>query len=269
MTILGGKLISFLLLAVLVTVQSKSKVREFVAAAGNGETEKVLEILNHGVKVDATFDPDESEFSGMTALMAASLRGHSETVDELIKRGANVNLKRYSGETPLRFAAMNGHVKIVKALLRAGADPNVKVMSPHAGEITPLTSAINSDSANRVEIAHILIQAKAQINPTGTFFVSPLMHAVNDLEMVKLLIDNGAEVNQKNFRGATALMGAAVGAPASVVRYLIDKGADVNARDKDGYTALQAAEEQQKMSPLAHRQEVIEVLKAAQSRPRQ
>lgn len=39
--------------------------------------------------------------------------------------------------------------------------------------------------------------------------MSPLMQALEDLEMVKLLIASGADVNKKNFRGATALMGAA------------------------------------------------------------
>ena len=59
----------------------------------------------------------------MTALMVASSRGYSHLVAELIKRGANVNLKRYAGDTALMFAAANGDAKIAKALLRAGANP--------------------------------------------------------------------------------------------------------------------------------------------------
>jgi ankyrin repeat protein len=163
------------------------------------------------------------------------------------------------------FAAAKGDAKIVKALVRAGANPNVKVVSFHAGEITPLISAINSDSEQRVEVVSILISGKAQINPEGQFLISPLMHAVGDLEMVKLLIANGADVNQKNVRGATALMAAAIDGTASVVRYLLEQGADVNARDKDGTTALMCAEGRRAYFDAEDREEIIQVLRRAKA----
>jgi ankyrin repeat protein len=234
-------------------------------AGANGDTRKVLQLLDQGLNVNVTFPRDESEFSGMTILMVASSHGYAEMVEELIKRGADVNLKRYVGDTPLMFAARTGNVKTVNALLRAGANPNATVMSPHAGEITPLNSAINSDSPNRVEIAKILIGARAEINPRGDFFASPLMNAVGDLEMVKLLIASGANVNQKNFRGATALMVASGAGPASVVRYLLEKGADVNARDREGHNALEYAEERRELLDPSRREEIMQVLRKAKS----
>lgn len=242
--------------------KNKAKqVRELMNAAANGDSRKVFEILDSGLNVDVTFERDESEFSGMTVLMVASKRGYPEMVEALIKRGANVNLKRYVGDTPLMLAAGSDNVKTVSLLLKAGADPNVKEISPHAGELTPLTLAINLSTQHRIEIAEILLAAGAEINPRGNFFMSPLMQAVEDLEMVKLLIAHGADVNQKNFRGATALMGAAAAGPASVVKYLIEKGADVNARDKDGTTALMAAEHRQALFDPSQRDEIIQVLK--------
>lgn len=239
------------------------KVRELMNAAANGDSRKVFEILDSGLNVDVTFERDESEFSGMTVLMVASKRGYPEMVEALIKRGANVNLKRYVGDTPLMLAAGSDNVKTVSVLLKAGADPNVKEVSPHAGELTPLTLAINLSEQHRIEIAEALLAAGAEINPRGNFFMSPLMQAVEDLEMVKLLIAHGADVNQKNFRGATALMGAAAAGPASVVKYLIEKGADVNARDKDGATALMTAEHRQALFDPSERDEIIQVLKKA------
>jgi ankyrin repeat protein len=89
------------------------------------------------------------------------------------------------------------------------------------------------------------------------------MHALEDLEMVKLLIDHGADVNQKNFRGATPLMGAAVGTDPAVVKYLIEKGADVNARDPDGHTALMYAESERSVIHAEERNEIIQLLKKA------
>lgn len=253
------------------TARNRSQqVRELMNAAARGDNRKVVQLLDNGLNVNVSFPPDESEFSGMTALMVASLHGYGELVEELIKRGADVNLKRYVGDTALMFAARNGNVKTVNALLRAGANPNATVMSPHAGEITPLTGAINSDSPNRVEIAKILIGANAEINPRGDFFASPLMNAVDDLEIVKLLIVSGAEVNQKNFRGATALMIAAGAGTPSVVRYLLEKGADVNARDGEGNTVLAYAEDRRELFDPSRRDEIIQVLRKAQaeSKPR-
>ena len=246
------------------------QVGELMNAAATGNTGKVVELLERGLDVNVTFPRDESEFSGMTALMVASLHGYAELVEALIKRGADVNLKRYVGDTALMFAARTASVETVDVLLRAGANPNAHVMSPHAGEITPLTSAINSRSSNRIEIAKLLIGAKAEINPKGEFFASPLINAVEDLEMVKLLIDSGAEVNQKNFRGATALMIAAGAGDPSVVRYLLEKGADVNARDREGNTVLAYAEERREFIDPSRRDQIIQILRKAQaeSRPR-
>jgi ankyrin repeat protein len=125
--------------------------RELISAAAAGNTSKVLQILNSGVNVDATFARDESELSGKTALIAAASRGHSDLVRALIKRGATVDLKHYSGETALMFAADSGDKSTIEALLGAGADVNATVVSPHAGEFTPLTITINTDHPQRLK----------------------------------------------------------------------------------------------------------------------
>jgi hypothetical protein len=79
--------------------------------------------------------------------------------------------------------------------------------------------------------------------------------AEGHLDVVKLLIGRGAEVNARTgFEGATALMYAAWAGTdplwgtnhyrrtfADIIRLLIDKGADVNARDSLGYSALMIA----------------------------
>jgi uncharacterized protein len=242
-----------------------NKVGELINAAAAGDIGKVQQILNSGVSVNATFARDESEFSGMTALMAAASRGHSDLVGALIKRGASVDLKHYSGETALMFAAQGGDKSTIEALLRAGADINVTVVSFHAGELTPLSITINTDHPQRFEIARMLLEAKAEVNPKGRFLMSPLMHALEDLEMVQLLIAHGADVNQKNFRGMTPLMGAAGGRKVAVVKYLIEKGADVKARDQDGYTALIYAENTRATFYAEERDQIIQVLKRAEA----
>ncbi|MFA7368030.1 MAG: ankyrin repeat domain-containing protein, partial [Kiritimatiellales bacterium] len=62
---------------------------------------------------------------------------------------------------------------------------------------------------------------------------------------VELLVKNGANVNQSNYKGTTILMYAksapSRGRDLSMIKWLIEKGADINARDKSGRTILSYA----------------------------
>lgn len=70
---------------------------------------------------------------GNTALHCAAARGHTDVVQVLIEKGADVDLQDGNGETPLMHAVAQGHIhrrldtnyiKIIKMLLAAGADIN-------------------------------------------------------------------------------------------------------------------------------------------------
>ena len=61
------------------------------------------------------------------------------------------------------------------------------------------------------------------------------------LELAKLLIDKGADVNARDKGGRTALMEAALEGHFELAKLLIDKGADVYAKQKSGWTALMSA----------------------------
>jgi hypothetical protein len=63
-------------------------------------------------------------------------------------------------------------------------------------------------------------------------------------EMTKLLIENGADLSQRDFQGETALHTAAFHSPGkglAVIQLLLNAGADVNARGKNGGTPLDGA----------------------------
>jgi len=61
------------------------------------------------------------------------------------------------------------------------------------------------------------------------------------LEIVRLLIKAGADVNAKNFYGSTPLIYASMNGNIDIVKMLIEVGADVNAKNKFGNTALMCA----------------------------
>jgi hypothetical protein len=58
------------------------------------------------------------------------------------------------------------------------------------------------------------------------------------LEAVKLCVELGRDVNQKNSMGITALMGAANRGSDDIIRFLVEKGADLTAQDNEHRTAL-------------------------------
>ena len=69
-------------------------------------------------------DVNTPEADGTTALHWAAHRDDLDTVDLLIRAGANVKAANRYGVTPLSLACENGNAAIVERLLKAGADPN-------------------------------------------------------------------------------------------------------------------------------------------------
>jgi ankyrin repeat protein len=61
--------------------------------------------------------------AGWSALHYAAIKGHSKIVSLLISKGAQVNQHSPDGDTPLISAVRSGDVDTVQALIRAGADP--------------------------------------------------------------------------------------------------------------------------------------------------
>ena len=60
-------------------------------------------------------------------------------------------------------------------------------------------------------------------------------------ETVKVLLESGAKVNEKNKDGITSLMVAASKGHADIVQVLITNGAKVNEKNRDGITSLMVA----------------------------
>jgi ankyrin repeat protein len=163
--------------------------------------------------------------------MRAAAGGRLDEVRNLLE-GADVNEKGALGITALMFAVGAGHLEVVKALLEAGADPNAAGGVVHGGVFSVLTVAMNRQNKNRMELMDILIAAGAKVNPPRRFPESPLDAAVKerDIEMLKALLERGADVNWENEIGTTPLETAvSMGEPdVEVVRLLLKAGADPN-----------------------------------------
>ncbi|MDP3111913.1 MAG: ankyrin repeat domain-containing protein [Thermodesulfovibrionales bacterium] len=92
---------------------------------------------------------------------------------------------------------------------------------------TPLMSAVGSGDINAVKR---LLNEGADVNAKDSDNWNALTKAARDghAEIVKLLIEKGADVNAKAYKGYSALMVAALDGYTEIVKLLIEKGADID-----------------------------------------
>ena len=179
------------------------------------------------------------------ALFEAVMEADVEQVKLLIAEGADVDAKwrdiynenegnkRLRNEsTPLCHAVNVGKTEVVKLLVEAGADVN-------AGSWPPLCRAVDK---NNTAIAEYLIDHGANVNAypvdEGWGPLQETAHVSNSVEMAKLLIARGADINSKVY---PALNSAINQERRDLSELLIQRGADVNAKDKWGNTSLYLA----------------------------
>ncbi|KAK5652321.1 hypothetical protein OQA88_10671 [Cercophora sp. LCS_1] len=238
-------------------------------AAQNGHTQ-VVEML-----LDKKANADPIDSGGRTPLWCAAQGGYLRIIEVILKRApkANLEAETVEGRRPIHQAAQGGHLDVVKLLLQKGADPDPV---DNAG-ITPLWSAAQQGHHDivqllvdtkrvRLEVAshegsrrpmhqaaqnghletiNILIAAGADPKPEETCFdtdiPSPFWFACasGNLEIVKLLLEKGADIRFAVGRSSkTALHAAAYAGRAEVAELLLEKECDIDAKEEDGWTAL-------------------------------
>ena len=147
--------------------------------------------------------------------------------------------------TPLIIAARNGYLNSVKILLRYGADIEARgtlKIGDHVAEgCTPLWAAA---AFGRLDVVKLLIEQNAEVDgriSTGSTSLRVAAYG-GHLDIVRCLIESGADVNARKYTDeTTALMVACSRGLSSVATYLINQGAFLDQRRKDGETALHGA----------------------------
>ncbi|MEW6351670.1 MAG: ankyrin repeat domain-containing protein [Thermodesulfobacteriota bacterium] len=172
-------------------------------------------------------------------LHTAALIGDETEAKRLFDTGADVNAADAQGWTSLMNAAQKGHAGVVSLLLKRGANPVVK--REDGG--TVLTDAVSSGSADVLRV--LLDGAPAlAINLAKKGGASPLAFAVicDRPAMVSMLLDAGMDVNAKGVNGERAVILAIWECNLEMVKLLLSRGADVQAKDLGKYAPKPGAD---------------------------
>jgi ankyrin repeat protein len=138
-----------------------------------------------------------------------------------------------------------GNIEKVKELLAAG----VKVDSTYDTCITlepsprGITLLMTAASSGDLELVRLLLENGADVNAIDTWGLTPLSYAISyqKIEIVRLLIEQGANVNVRGENDTTPLMKASATGNIEVIELMLNKGADNKAKDKNKVTALMYA----------------------------
>jgi len=210
-----------------VNARSKQGMTPLLIAACNaGSIEIVRLLIAKGADPRATND-------GGTTLLAAATANDPDMVRLFVEKGVEVNAADGKGNTALQFAASNGNLPMVRLLLskRAAVDAattgaNQVRKGPIA--LNHLTSLMYAAPYATPELMRTLIDAGAQVNARDIRDMTPLMLAVSsetqDPEVVRLLLQKGADVKAKSNLGETALDWARKFGNPEVMRMLEQAG---------------------------------------------
>jgi ankyrin repeat protein len=203
---------------------------QFRDAALKNDTKKMEELLKKGANVNST------DANGKTALMLAATSGNRAAMETLVKRyHADVTVKDSNGETALSQAASLGLNDSVQTLLQF---PKV-INEVDTNGNTALMNAIKHGHSN---VATTLLQKGADASIADNHGRTPLMEAVQkgDGRSVKELLKHNPGFDMQDENGKTALMEAIEKGNPAVIRALA-KHSDPDLQDKNGNTALMLA----------------------------
>src|SRR5438445_1297015 len=213
--------------------KSPQAAEMLVRVAKSGQPEVVSELLAAGVPVE-TYSK-----AATMALAQAGARGDVSLLQALLGAGARKNTRSLDGA--LFAAASAGRLEPVRVLIANGATPTPENPSSR----TLLMAAAGSGVPG---VVREMLSFSPDVNTRGAQGRTALMEAVgqpyfgteraevNRAEVVRILLERGADPNVQDERGNTALIECAWDADAALA--LIKHGANLNTQYKDGLTAL-------------------------------
>jgi ankyrin repeat protein len=208
-----------------VAARTREGVTPLQLAATNGSAAMIDRLLKAGADPNAPLTT-----AGDTAVMMAARTGKADAIRVLVEAGGNVNAaETWGGTTALMWAVSEGHADAARLLIAAGADVNARshyVAAANGRGFEGRTPLSNSTGAKPAEFA--------------SGWLTPLTLAARegDVEIARILISAGADVDAVTGDGKTALAMAIFNGNYEVASFLVDSRADVNKADAQRFTPL-------------------------------
>lgn len=199
----------------------------------------VLFIIFLSIFLSACVSTSADKYKDIIDIYAAVTIPDDKWLKDRIAFGDDINALNDEGETPLMVAAYGGYLHSAKILLAHDADISIK----NKDGDDAFSYVFEYVDENDDDMAQILLKQGAKIDALYEG-KTLLRHAIYDenLEHVKILLKNGANVNAKDETGGrTPIWGVCVALKPNVydiAEVLLANGADINARDDDGDTLL-------------------------------
>ncbi len=204
-----------------------SPTTEFFDAIRSGDLGRVHFLLDS----DPSFASAKND-SGLSAVLSAVYSGRAEIRDLLLARGAHLELQD---------AAAVGRLERVKEIVEANP-ARAKSFSPDGFPVVALACVFG-----QFDIARYLAEKGGDVNAVSTNGTgyNALTGAVTGghTEIVKWLLESGADPNYRYGPGYTPLLTAAANGRLDVVKLLLAHGADASVQTNDGKSALALATE--------------------------
>lgn len=191
-----------------------------VEAAARGDVDEVRRLL------DAGAPREHRDASGRTALLAAAHENHVAVATALVEEGADVNAKDQLQDSPFLYAAAEGRLEILRLTLANGAD--LQSVNRFGG-----TGLIPAAERGFVEVVRLLLdETDVDVDHVNNLGWTALLEAIilgdggpEHTEVVRLLLDAGADPNLADGGGIRPLAHAREAGRDEIERLLVDAGA--------------------------------------------
>ena len=185
-------------------------------------------------------DINHADNEGMTPLMMAVAQNpRMDTLETLLRYGAQVATQTKNGMTPLMYSSTNPNNQIAIYLLSQGADITIEDNNHQTALMWALKPHLNP------ELFEMLIRLGCDANQPNKDGITPLMIIASDEQydsLLDLVLEAEPNINATDHLGKSALHYATKSnANAISIQKLIMAGADINLADKTGMTPLMYA----------------------------